>query len=100
MPNSDETLTEKEAAVVNAFSNVRAELGAICASLRLLQRSTQRSTERSRRSQRFAIAQRNILNNAKTGWADIVAEMSDEEITAGITGGTSSNSFMYKHIGS
>jgi uncharacterized protein YjgD (DUF1641 family) len=91
MPNSDETLTEKEAAVVNAFSNVRAELGAICASLRLLQRSTQ---------QRFAIAQRNILNNAKTGWADIVAEMSDEEITAGITGGTSSNSFMYKHIGS
>jgi uncharacterized protein YjgD (DUF1641 family) len=52
------------------------------------------------RSSRNALAQRNILNNAKTGWADIVAEMSDEEITAGITGGTSSNSFMYKHIGS
>lgn len=73
MPNSDGTLTEKEQAVVNAYSEVRPELG--------------------------EIAQRNIVNNDKTGWADIVADMSDEEIAAGVTEGTGSNSFMYRRIG-
>ncbi len=73
MPNSDGTLTQKEQAVVDAYSSVRPELG--------------------------AIAERNIINNELTGWADIVADMSDEEIAAGVTEGTASNSFMYKRIG-
>ena len=73
MPNSDGTLTPKEQAVVDAYSGVRPKLG--------------------------EIAQRNIVNNDKTGWADIVADMSDEEIAAGVVSGTASNSFMYRHIG-
>lgn len=73
MPNSDGSLTQKEQAVVDAYSSVRPELG--------------------------AKAQRNIINNDKTGWADIVADMSDEEIAAGVSESTASNTFMYKRIG-
>lgn len=73
MPNSDGTLTQKEQAVVDAYSSIRPELG--------------------------AIAQRNIINNDKTGWADIVADMSEEEIAAGVSEGKASNSFMYRRIG-
>ncbi len=73
MPNSDGTLTAKEQSVVDAYSAVRPDLG--------------------------AIAQQNIVNNAHTGWANIIAEMSDEEIKRGVTEGTASNSFMYRRIG-
>lgn len=74
MPNPDGTLTSKEQAVVSAYAEVQPELG--------------------------EITRRNIVNNDKTGWADIVADMSDEEIAAGVTEGTASNSFMYRRIGS
>ncbi len=73
MPNIDGTLTAKEQSVVDAFSSVRPELG--------------------------EIAQQNIVNNVHTGWGDIVADMSDEQIAAGVTEGTASNSFMYRRIG-
>jgi hypothetical protein len=74
MPNTDGTLTPKEQGVVDAYSSVRPELG--------------------------EIAQRNIVNNDKTGWGDIVADMSDEQIAeTGVTEGTASNSFMYRRIG-
>ena len=73
MPNTDGTLTPKEQGVVDAYSSVRPELG--------------------------EIAQRNIVNNVHTGWGDIVADMSDEEIKRGVTEGTASNSFMYRRIG-
>lgn len=78
MPNTDGTLTPKEQGVVDAYSSVRPELG--------------------------EIAQRNIVNNDKTGWGDIVADMSDEQsdeqiAESGVTEGTASNSFMYRRIG-
>lgn len=73
MPNTDGTLTPKEQGVVDAYSSVRPELG--------------------------EIAQQNIVNNDKTGWANIIADMSDEQIAAGVTEGTASNSFMYRRIG-
>ncbi|MEH2137143.1 hypothetical protein [Nostoc sp.] len=44
-----------------------------------------------------AIAENNIRNNDKTGWADIIADTPDDELVAGE--GSASNSFMYKRIG-
>jgi hypothetical protein len=73
MPDKDGKLTEKEEAIIKTFSDVRPELG--------------------------AIAKANILNNEKTGWAEIAAETSDEEVAAGVRQGIRSNSFIYRHIG-
>jgi hypothetical protein len=64
-------LTSKEQKVVQEFESARAGLG--------------------------AIAESNIRNNARTGWADIIAEMDESEIEIGV--GTASNSFMYRRIG-
>ncbi len=47
-------LTPKEQKVIQEFSKVRPDLG--------------------------AIAERNIRNNERTGWADIIAEMKEEDI--------------------
>lgn len=44
-----------------------------------------------------AIAQTNILNNERTGWADIIADTPEDELVAGE--GFASNSFMYRRIG-
>lgn len=44
-----------------------------------------------------AIAESNIKNNDKTGWAEIIADTPEEELIA--REGTSSNSFIYKRIG-
>lgn len=44
-----------------------------------------------------AIAESNIRNNDKTGWAEIIADTPEEELIA--REGSSSNSFMYKRIG-
>ncbi len=49
-----EDLTPKEQKVIQEFSKVRPDLG--------------------------AIAERNIRNNDRTGWADIIAEMNEEDI--------------------
>jgi hypothetical protein len=71
MPNPDGTLTPKEQKVVDAYESAQPELG--------------------------AIAERNIRNNDRTGWADIIADTPDEELV--ISSGTASNSFMYRRIG-
>lgn len=71
MAEIDRQLTEKEQKVINEFEKVCPSLG--------------------------AMAKANILNNHLTGWAEIIAEMSDEEIL--ISSGFSSNSFSYQHIG-
>lgn len=44
-----------------------------------------------------AIAENNIRNNDKTGWADIIADTAEEELVA--REGSATNSFMYKRIG-
>jgi hypothetical protein len=64
-------LTPSEQKVVQEFESARAGLG--------------------------AIAESNIRNNARTGWADIIAEMDESEIEIGVS--TASNSFMYRRIG-
>jgi hypothetical protein len=43
------------------------------------------------------IAESNIRNNDKTGWADIIADTPESELVA--RDGSSTNSFMYKRIG-
>ncbi len=64
-------LTPKELYVVDTFEQARPGLG--------------------------AIAESNIRNNDRTGWAEIIAEMDESEIEIGV--GTASNSFMYRRIG-
>ena len=64
-------LTEKEKKAIAEFDRARPGLG--------------------------AIAESNIRNNDKTGWADIIADTPEDELVAGE--GFSSNSFMYKRIG-
>jgi hypothetical protein len=64
-------LTPKEQKVVNEFEAARPGLG--------------------------AIAENNIRNNDRTGWADIIDDTPEEELT--VTEGTSSNSFIYKRLG-
>jgi hypothetical protein len=44
-----------------------------------------------------AIAENNIRNNDKTGWADIIADTPEDELVA--REGSASNSFMYRRIG-
>lgn len=44
-----------------------------------------------------AIAESNIRNNDKTGWADLIADTPEEELV--VREGFASNSFMYKRIG-
>ncbi|WGV23460.1 hypothetical protein [Halotia branconii] len=44
-----------------------------------------------------ALAENNIRNNDKTGWADIIADTPEEELVA--REGSSTNSFMYRRIG-
>lgn len=67
----DRPLTPKEQKVVDEFESARPGLG--------------------------AIAQSNIINNDKTGWADLIADTPEEELVAGE--GFASNSFMYRRIG-
>ncbi len=44
-----------------------------------------------------AIAENNIRNNDKTGWADIIADTPEEDLV--VTEGSKPNSFMYRRIG-
>ncbi|MBC6436203.1 hypothetical protein FM036_45560 [Nostoc sp. HG1] len=64
-------LTPKEQKVVDEFENARTGLG--------------------------AIAESNIRNNDKTGWAEIIADTPESELV--VRDGSSSNSFMYRRIG-
>ncbi|PHJ55759.1 hypothetical protein VF14_36745 [Nostoc linckia z18] len=64
-------LTPKEQKVIEQFESARPGLG--------------------------AIAQNNILNNDKTGWADIIADTPEEELV--VSEGSASNSFVYRRIG-
>jgi hypothetical protein len=68
---TDRPLTAKEQKVVDTFFQAQSGLG--------------------------ALAERNILNNERTGWADIIADTPEEELV--IRSGTASNSFMYHRIG-
>jgi|GEM_PF-2068184 len=65
------TLTPKEQKAIAEFDRIRPGLG--------------------------AIAESNILNNDKTGWAEIIADTPEEKLVA--SKGFSNNSFMYKRIG-
>ncbi len=71
MPNPDGTLTPKEQKVVDTFFQARSGLG--------------------------ALAERNILNNVHTGWADLIEDTPEEELV--LRSGTASNSFIYRRIG-
>jgi hypothetical protein len=71
MPNPDGTLTPKEQKVVDTFFQARSEFG--------------------------VLAERNILNNIHTGWADLIADTPEEELV--LRSGTASNSFIYRRIG-
>jgi hypothetical protein len=64
-------LTSKEQKVIEQFESARPGLG--------------------------AIAQNNILNNDKTGWADIIADTPEGELV--VSEGSASNSFVYRRIG-
>ncbi len=64
-------LTPKEQKVIEQFESARPGLG--------------------------AIAQDNIFNNDKTGWADIIADTPEEELV--VSEGSASNSFIYRRIG-
>ncbi|PHJ56161.1 hypothetical protein VF14_36680 [Nostoc linckia z18] len=68
---STRPLTPKEQKVIEQFESARPGLG--------------------------EIAERNIRNNDKTGWADIIADTPEEELVIGE--GSASNSFMYRRIG-
>jgi hypothetical protein len=70
MPNPDGTLTPKEQKVVEEFEQARPGFG--------------------------VIANQNITS-PYTGWAEIIADMTDDVIKAKT--GTASNSFMYRRIG-
>lgn len=64
-------LTPKEQKVVDEFEKARPGLG--------------------------ARAENNIRHNDKTGWADIIADTSLDELV--VRDGSSTNSFMYRRIG-
>lgn len=64
-------LTEKEQKVIQTFEAARPGLG--------------------------AIAESNIRNNDRTGWADIIETMDESEII--LSKGTAFNSFCYRRIG-
>lgn len=64
-------LTPKEQKVIDEFDRARPGLG--------------------------EIAERNIRNSDKTGWAEIIADTPESELLA--REGFSGNSFMYKRIG-
>ncbi|MEH2214275.1 hypothetical protein [Nostoc sp.] len=68
---NNQPLTPKEQKVVDEFEKARPGLG--------------------------AIAEKNIRNNDKTGWAEIIADTPESELVA--REGSSSNSFMYRRIG-
>ncbi|WP_230966175.1 hypothetical protein [Nostoc sp. NZL] len=68
---NNQPLTPKEQKVVEEFEKARPGLG--------------------------AIAESNIRNNDKTGWAEIIADTPEEELVA--REGSATNSFMYKRIG-
>ncbi|MEH2309327.1 hypothetical protein [Nostoc sp.] len=68
---TDQQLTPKQQKVVDEFESARPGLG--------------------------AIAESNIRNNDKTGWADIIADTPEEDLVA--REGSASNSFMYPRIG-
>ncbi|QHG15800.1 hypothetical protein [Nostoc sp. ATCC 53789] len=68
---NDQQLTPKQQKVVDEFESARPGLG--------------------------AIAERNIRNNDKTGWAEIIADTPEDELVA--REGSSTNSFMYPRIG-
>ena len=68
---NDQPLTPKEQKVVEEFEKARPGLG--------------------------AIAESNIRNNDKTGWAEIIADTPESELVA--REGSASNSFMYPRIG-
>lgn len=70
MKNNQE-LTPKEQKVISEFEAVRPGLG--------------------------AIAETNIRNNDKTGWADSIADIPEDELV--VKAGFSTNSFMYRRIG-
>ncbi|MBC1235655.1 hypothetical protein [Nostoc sp. 2RC] len=68
---STRPLTPKEQKVIEQFESARPGLG--------------------------EIAERNIRNNDKTGWADIIADTPEEELV--ISEGSAANSFIYRKIG-
>ncbi|MEH1807797.1 hypothetical protein [Nostoc sp.] len=68
---NNQPLTPKELKVIEEFENARPGLG--------------------------AIAESNIRNNDKTGWAEIIADTPEEDLVA--REGSSTNSFMYRRVG-
>jgi hypothetical protein len=68
---NNQPLTPKEQKVVDEFESARPGLG--------------------------AIAENNIRNNERTGWADIIADTPEEDLVA--REGSATNSFMYPRIG-
>ena len=68
---NDQPLTPKEQKVVDEFEKARPGLG--------------------------AVAESNIRNNDKTGWADIIADTPESDLVA--REGSSTNTFMYRRIG-
>ena len=68
---NDQPLTPKEQKVVDEFEKARPGLG--------------------------AVAEKNIRNNDKTGWAEIIADTPESELV--VRDGSSTNSFMYRRIG-
>lgn len=68
---NDQPLTPKELKVIEEFEKARPGLG--------------------------AIAENNIRNNDRTGWAEIIADTPEEDLV--VREGSSTNSFMYRRIG-
>ena len=68
---NDQSLTPKEQKVIEEFEKARPGLG--------------------------AVAENNIRNNDKTGWAQIIADTPEEDLVA--REGSSTNTFMYRRIG-
>jgi hypothetical protein len=79
MPEPRE-LTPSEQKVVQEFESARPGLGAMPSAVRSA-----------------TIAESNIRNNDKTGWADIIVSMDESELVA--SSGTASNSFIYRRLG-
>ncbi|MEH2415400.1 hypothetical protein [Nostoc sp.] len=67
----DQSLTPNQQKVVDEFEKARPGLG--------------------------AIAENNIRNNDKTGWAESIADTPSDELV--VREGSSRNSFMYRRIG-
>ncbi|MEH2422491.1 MAG: hypothetical protein V7K48_16715 [Nostoc sp.] len=68
---TNQPLTPKEQKVVEGFEKARPGLG--------------------------AVAENNIRNNDKTGWAEIIADTPESELV--VREGSSTNTFIYKRIG-